>query len=275
MDSLQFLHALILGLVEGATEFLPVSSTGHLIIVGDLLGFNDEKGKVFEIVIQLGAILAVCWEYRGKIAFTLGNMASNASARRLVVNLIIAFIPAAILGFLFAKQIKAHLFNPGSVAIALIVGGFIIFWVERRDHKTHVDAVDDMTVREALLVGLSQAVALIPGTSRAGATIMGGLLCGLSRKAATEFSFFLAIPTMFAATFYDVYKHRELLHANDIGMFAVGFVVSFAAALLAVRGLLRFVANHTFNGFAWYRLVLGFFVLVYYWETGELGTKLG
>jgi undecaprenyl-diphosphatase len=274
MDSLQFLHALILGLVEGATEFLPVSSTGHLIIVGDLLGFNDEKAKLFEIVIQLGAILAVCWEYRRKIAFTIGNMLSNAAAQRLVVNLIIAFIPAAILGFLFVKQIKAYLFNPASVAIALIIGGFIIFWVERRDHKTRVHNADDMTVRDALLVGLSQAVALIPGTSRAGATIMGGLLAGLSRKAATEFSFFLAIPTMFAATFYDVYKHRDLLHADDIGMFAVGFGVSFLAALLAVRALLRLVAHHTFNGFAWYRLVLGFVVLVYYWETGKLGSVL-
>lgn len=266
MDLLNLLHAVILGIVEGATEFLPVSSTGHLIIVGDWLNFNDEKGKVFEIVIQLGAILAVCWEYRTKIASTIVGLSSNSGAQRFTVNLIIAFVPAAILGFLFIKKIKEHLFNPISVAIALIVGAFVIFWVERLERRPRVKEVDDMTAREALMVGLAQAVALIPGTSRAGATIIGGMLVGLSRKTATEFSFFLAIPTMFAATFYDVFKHWDLLHANDLPMFAVGFVTSFVAALIAVRALIRFVSSHNFNGFAWYRLIFGTLVLLYYWN---------
>ncbi len=266
MDLLNLFHAFILGIVEGTTEFLPVSSTGHLIIVGDWLGFNDDKGKVFEIVIQLGAILAVVWEYRVKIASTISGLSSNSSAQRFTINLLIAFLPAAILGFLFIKKIKAYLFNPISVAIALIVGAFIIFWVERRARTPRVNDVDDMTVRDALMVGLAQAVSLIPGTSRAGATIIGGLLSGLSRKTATEFSFFLAIPTMFAATFYDVFKHRDLLHANDLPMFAVGFVTSFVAALIAVRALIRFVSSHNFNGFAWYRLIFGTLVLLYFWN---------
>ena len=266
MGLLNLFHAFILGIVEGTTEFLPVSSTGHLIIVGDWLGFNDDKGKVFEIVIQLGAILAVVWEYRVKIASTISGLSSNSSAQRFTINLLIAFLPAAILGFLFIKKIKAYLFNPISVAIALIVGAFIIFWVERRARTPRVNDVDDMTVRDALMVGLAQAVSLIPGTSRAGATIMGGLLSGLSRKTATEFSFFLAIPTMFAATFYDVFKHRDLLHANDLPMFAVGFVTSFVAALIAVRALIRFVSSHNFNGFAWYRLIFGTLVLLYFWN---------
>ncbi|MEO6021905.1 MAG: undecaprenyl-diphosphate phosphatase [Burkholderiales bacterium] len=265
MDFLLLLKALILGLVEGATEFLPVSSTGHLIIVGDLLNFNDDKGKVFEIVIQLGAILAVCWEYRAKIATTISGMLSDSTAQRFIVNLIIAFLPAAILGFLFIKTIKAHLFNPVSVAIALIVGAFVIFWVERMERRPRIREVDDMTARDALMVGIAQAVSLIPGTSRAGATIIGGMLAGLSRKTATEFSFFLAIPTMFAATFYDVFKHRDLLHATDLPMFAVGFVVSFVAALIAVRALIRFVSSHNFKGFAWYRLIFGTIVLLYFW----------
>jgi undecaprenyl-diphosphatase len=273
MDFLALLKAVILGLVEGATEFLPVSSTGHLIIVGDLLNFNDERGKVFEVAIQLGAILAVCWEYRAKIAFTISHMLSNATAQRFVMNLVVAFVPAAVLGFLFIKQLKAYLFNPVAVAIALIAGAFVIFAVERRERTPRVREVDHMRTRDALLVGLAQAVSLIPGTSRAGATIIGGLLTGLSRKAATEFSFFLAIPTMFAATGYDMLKHRDLLSASDLPLFAVGFVVSFLAALLAVRALLRFVANHNFNGFAWYRIALGVAVLSYYWVTGRLGAS--
>ena len=266
MDIINLFHAFILGVVEGATEFLPVSSTGHLIIVGDWLDFNDDKGKVFEIVIQLGAILAVVWEYRAKIAATIAGLSSNSGAQRFTVNLIIAFLPAAILGFLFIKKIKAYLFNPISVAIALIVGALIIFWVERLNLRPRVREVDDMTARNALMVGLAQAVSLIPGTSRAGATIIGGMLAGLSRKTATEFSFFLAIPTMFAATFYDVFKHRDLLHASDLPMFAVGFVVSFVAALIAVRALIRFVSNHNFNGFAWYRMIFGTLVLLYFWN---------
>ena len=192
-------------------------------------------------------------------------MLSDSTAQRFIVNLIIAFLPAAILGFLFIKKIKAYLFNPVSVAIALIVGAFVIFWVERMERRPRIREVDDMTARDALMVGLAQAVSLIPGTSRAGATIIGGMLSGLSRKTATEFSFFLAIPTMFAATFYDVFKHRDLLHAADLPMFAVGFVVAFIAALIAVRALIRFVASHNFKGFAWYRLIFGTLVLLYFW----------
>lgn len=274
MDFIALFKAVMLGLVEGATEFLPVSSTGHLIIVGDLLGLTDEKWKVFDVAIQLGAILAVCWEYRAKIAFTISHMLSNATAQRFVMNLIVAFLPAAIIGFLFIKPIKAMFFNPITVAIALIVGALVIFWVEKRRTTPRVQEVDDMSLREAILVGLAQAVSVIPGTSRAGATIIGGLLSGMSRKAATEFSFFLAIPTMFAATFYDVFKHRDLFVAGDLPVFAVGFVVSFIAALVAVRVLIRFVSNHTFNGFAWYRIVLGLVLLGYYWWSGRLGQAL-
>jgi len=288
MDWLRHLHAVILGIVEGATEFLPVSSTGHLIIVGDLLGFNDDQGKVFEIVIQLGAILAVCWVYRKKLIDTLLSIQSRSKSQQFFLNLIVGFIPSGVIGLLFASKIKAHLFNPISVAIALILGALVIFWVERpraskaahpadpakaahsadpaAANAARVNEVDDMSARDALMVGLAQCVSLIPGTSRAGATIIGGMLAGLSRKTATEFSFFLAIPTMFAATFYDVFKHRDLLNASDASVFAVGFVVSFVAALIAVRALIRFVSNHTFRGFAWYRIILGVVVLWYFWK---------
>jgi undecaprenyl-diphosphatase len=269
MDWLRHLHAVILGIVEGATEFLPVSSTGHMIIVGDLLGFNDDKGKVFEIVIQLGAILAVCWVYRSKLIDTLATIQSRSRSRQFFLNLIIGFIPAGVVGLLLASKIKAHLFNPVSVAIALIVGALVIFWVERPRaavKAARINDVDDMSARDALMVGLAQTVALIPGTSRAGATIIGGMLAGLSRKAATEFSFFLAIPTMFAATFYDVFKHRDILGQGDVGVFALGFVVSFIAALIAVKALIRFVSSHDFRGFAWYRIVLGVVVLWYFWK---------
>ena len=262
MDWLQLTKALILGIVEGLTEFLPISSTGHLILVGDLLDFNDEKGKVFAIVIQLGAILAVCWEYRIKIGNTLSGIGTCKDSNQFVLNLFIAFLPAAILGLLFIKIIKQYLFHPTPVASALIVGGIIILWAERRKHVVDVEEVEDMDWKHALKVGLMQCLALIPGTSRSGATIIGGLFFGLSRKAATEFSFFLAIPIMFAATFYDVYKHHELLHYNDIGMFGIGFVASFISALLAVRGLLRFISNHDFTVFAWYRILFGVIVLV-------------
>lgn len=261
MDLLLLIKALILGIVEGLTEFLPISSTGHLILVGDLLNFNDEKGKVFAIVIQLGAILAVCWEYRIKIGNVLVGIGSNEDSNRFILNLFIAFLPAAILGLLFIKIIKQYLFHPIPVAIALIVGGFVILWAERRKHVVDVDCVEDMDWKHALKVGLMQCLALIPGTSRSGATIIGGLFFGLSRKAATEFSFFLAIPIMFAATFYDVFKHREFLHFDDVGMFSIGFVASFISALLAVRGLLRFISNHDFTAFAWYRIVFGLIIL--------------
>jgi undecaprenyl-diphosphatase len=256
MDVILLLKALVLGIVEGLTEFLPVSSTGHLIIAGDLLGFNDERGKVFEIAIQLAAILAVVWEYRRKLGQVLGG------AQRFAFNLAVAFLPAAVLGLLFASAIKAYLFNPISVATAFIVGALLILWAERRRHEVRINSVDDMTWKDALRVGFAQALALIPGTSRSGATIIGGLFFGLSRRAATEFSFFLAIPTMIAATFYDVYKHRDLLSADDLGMFAVGGLASFASAFLAVRGLLRYISRHDFTIFAWYRIAFGVLVLL-------------
>ncbi len=261
MDLILLIKALILGIVEGLTEFLPISSTGHLILVGDLLNFNDEKGMVFAIVIQLGAILAVCWEYRTKIINVLAGIGSNEDSNRFMLNLFIAFLPAAILGLLFISIIKQYLFHPIPVAIALIVGGILILWAERRKHVVDVDRVEDMDWKHALKVGLMQCLALIPGTSRSGATIIGGLFFGLSRKAATEFSFFLAIPIMFAATFYDVFKHREFLHFDDVGMFSIGFVASFISALLAVRGLLRFISNHDFTVFAWYRIIFGIIIL--------------
>jgi len=270
MDLILLFKALILGVVEGLTEFLPVSSTGHLILVGDLLDFNDERAMVFTIAIQLGAILAVCWEYRSKIIEVIRGVGSNPAANRFVINLLIAFLPAAIMGLLFIKTIKYYLFHPVPVALALIIGGFLILWAERRKHVIEVEQVDDMDWKHALKVGLAQCLALIPGTSRSGATIIGGLFFGLSRKAATEFSFFLAIPIMFAATFYDVYKHREFLEWDDLGMFAVGFVAAFISALLAVRGLLRFISNHDFTIFAWYRIIFGMVILVTAY-TGAIG----
>jgi undecaprenyl-diphosphatase len=261
MDWLLLFKALILGVVEGLTEFLPISSTGHLILMSDLLNFNDEKGKVFTIVIQLGAILAVCWEYRAKIASVLADVGSRQDANRFVLNILIAFLPAAILGLLFIKTIKQYLFHPVPVATAFIVGGLLILWAERRQHVVEVERVEDMDWTHALKVGLMQCLALIPGTSRSGATIIGGLFFGLSRKAATEFSFFLAIPIMFAATFYDLYRNRDILQFDDVGVFTLGFVASFVSALLAVRGLLRFISHHDFTVFAWYRIGFGIVVL--------------
>ena len=266
MDIPLLLKALILGIVEGLTEFLPVSSTGHLILAGDLLDFNDERGKLFEIVIQCGAILAVCWEYRAKILAVLGGMGSQPAARRFVLNIAIAFMPLAVLGFAFGKTIKAYLFQPVPVALAFIVGGFIILWAERREHSITVQSVDDIGWRDALKLGFAQALALIPGTSRSGATIIGGLFFGLSRKASTEFSFFLAIPTLFAASAYQLYKERALLSMDDIGMWAVGFIAAFASAFLCVRWLLRYIATHDFTIFAWYRIAFGLVVLATAWS---------
>jgi len=266
MDILLLFKALILGLVEGATEFLPVSSTGHLIIVGDLLAFNDERGKVFEIVIQLGAILAVCWEYRARIGHTLASMRTEAASQRLAFNLLIAFLPAAVLGLAFHHIIKQYLFSPITVALALIVGGFAILVIEKYAPQPDTHTVDEMDWKHALKVGFAQALALFPGVSRAGATILGGVVFRLSRKTATEFSFFLAIPIMFAAAFFDVYKGREILHAIDFDVFAVGFVMAFFSALLVVKGLLRYVAHHDFRAFAWYRIVFGVLVLAYFWQ---------
>lgn len=262
MDLPLLLKALILGIVEGLTEFLPVSSTGHLIIAGQLLGFSDEKAKVFDIVIQLGAILAVCWEFRVRLVSVVRDFPRSANAQRFVANLAIAFFPAALLGLFFIKQIKAYLFHAVPVAMAFIIGGLLILWVERREHTVRVREVDDMRWQDALKVGLAQALALIPGTSRSGATIIGGLFFGMSRQAATEFSFFLAIPTMFAATFYDVYKNWAILRFDDLGMFAIGFIAAFLSAFAAVRGLIRYIAHHDFSVFAWYRIVFGAAVLL-------------
>jgi undecaprenyl-diphosphatase len=267
MEMHPLLAALLLGLVEGLTEFLPISSTGHLIIVSDLLGLNDEKGKVFDIVIQLGAILAVCWEFRARFARAFSGLASDHVQQRFAVNLAVAFVPAAIVGLLFQSQIKAYLFNPVSVAIALIVGALAIFAIERwykRHGAPRIASVDDMTWADALKVGLAQCLSLIPGTSRSGSTIMGGMLFGLSRQAATEFSFFLSVPIMFAASGYQMVKYRSLLSGADLAPFAIGFVVSFVSALVAVRALIRYVARHDFNAFAWYRIALGVVVLGYF-----------
>lgn len=262
MDLLLLLKALILGLVEGFTEFLPVSSTGHLILAGDLLNFNDARGKLFEIVIQSGAILAVCWEYRQKIGKVLCGLPRDPAAQRFALNLLLAFLPLAILGLLFGKAIKATLFNAPVVATAFIVGGLIILWAERRTHKTCIQSIDEISPLTAVKLGLAQALALIPGTSRSGATIIGGLFLGLSRRAATEFSFFLAMPTLLAATVYQLYKERALLSFDDLGMWLIGFVAAFASAFWAVRGLLRYISTHDFSIFAWYRIAFGIVVLV-------------
>jgi undecaprenyl-diphosphatase len=261
MDHVILIKALILGVVEGLTEFLPVSSTGHLILAGDLLHFNDEKGKVFEIVIQCGAILAVCWEYRVKIGKVLAGLGSEREAQRFAMNLAIAFMPAAVLGLAFAKAIQARLFQPVPVALAFVIGALFILWAERRKHTVRVHEVEEMRWTDALKVGFAQAFALIPGTSRSGATIIGGLLFGLSRKAATEFSFFLAIPTLFAASGYELFKERALLTAADTGMWAVGFAAAFVSAFLCVRWLLRYISHHDFTPFAWYRIAFGLVVL--------------
>ena len=274
MDIPLLLKALILGIVEGLTEFLPVSSTGHLILAGDLLDFNDERGKLFEIVIQCGAILAVCWEYRAKLMSVVTGLASDRAAQRFALNISIAFMPLAVLGLAFGKAIKAHLFQPVPVALAFIVGGFIILWAERREHEITVQTVDDMGWKDALKLGLAQALALIPGTSRSGATIIGGLFFGLSRKASTEFSFFLAIPTLFAASAYQLYKERALLSMDDLGMWAVGFAAAFVSAFLCVRWLLRYIASHDFTIFAWYRIAFGIVVLLTAW-TGAVTWTAG
>jgi undecaprenyl-diphosphatase len=262
MDPVILLKAVILGIVEGLTEFLPISSTGHLIIASELLDFHDEKGKVFEIAIQTGAMLAVVWEYRARFARALTGITNDPVAQRFVVNLVIAFIPAALLGLAFGSLIKAHLFHPVPVALAFVIGAFIILWVERRSRRARVESVDDMTWMDALKIGLAQSFALIPGTSRSGATIIGGMLFGLSRRAATEFSFFLAVPTLVAAGVYDLIKHRALLSFADVPAFAVGLVTSFVSAFVCVRWLIRYIATHDFTVFAWYRIVFGAIVLI-------------
>lgn len=259
--------ALILGIVEGLTEFLPISSTGHLIITQQLLGFNDERAKVFTIVIQTGAMMAVVWEYRTRHLQIVRGLVDDPRARRFVANVAIAFTPLAVLGLAFGDWIKAYLFNATAVAVAFIVGGLLILWAERRDHRIRIDDVDEITWRDALKVGVAQAFALIPGMSRAGSTIIGGLLFGLSRRAATEFSFFLAVPTLVAAGVLDLFEHRDLLGADDIGVFATGFLAAFVSAFVAVRALLRYISRNDFTVFAWYRIAFGLIVLV----TGYMG----
>ncbi len=255
-----------MGLVEGATEFLPISSTGHLIIVGDILGFlSKEKRDVFEIIIQLGAILAVCWAFKQRLLNTVTTLTKEANAQHFVRNLLIAFLPAALLGLAFHGAIKEYLFSPFTVAIALIVGGFAILLIEKLPLKTSTQSVDDISSKQALQIGFAQALALIPGVSRAGATILGGMLFGLNRTVATEFSFFLAIPIMFAATGYDLLKSWHLLNVDDLTVFAVGFVTAFLSALIAVKFLIRYVQTHNFVPFAWYRIVFGVAVLWYFW----------
>lgn len=257
--------ALILGVVEGLTEFLPISSTGHLILAGSLLGWADEKSKVFQIVIQTGAMLSVIWYFRVKILKLLAGLGSDPVARRFSLNVLIAFLPAALLGVAFGKTIKALLFKPVPVAIAFIVGGLIILWVERRPaaaRPARIQQMEDMTALDALKLGLAQATALIPGTSRSGATIIGGMWFGLSRKAATEFSFFLAMPTLIGAGVYETWKSRGLLSLDDWPLFAVGLVVSFVSALACVHWLIRYVASRDLVPFAWYRIVFGGLVLL-------------
>ena len=271
LESLQSLpllaKALILGLVEGLTEFLPISSTGHLILAGSLLGFTGEKEKLFDIAIQTGAMLSVVWYYRSRIGAVLAGLGSDPAARRFALNVCVAFLPAAVLGVLFGRHIKAVLFKPVPVALAFIVGGLVILWVDRRPQRPpRVDSVDALTMVDALKLGVAQAFALIPGTSRSGATIIGGMLFGLSRRAATEFSFFLAIPTLVGAGVYDTWKYRHLLSAGDLPMFGVGLAAAFVSALACVHWLIRYVASHDFVVFAWYRIAFGAVVLATAWS---------
>jgi undecaprenyl-diphosphatase len=261
MDLPLLIKALVMGVVEGLTEFLPISSTGHLILAGDLLDFDSDKAKIFEVFIQTGAILAIVVEYRQRFLDVARNCLHDARARRFVTNLALAFLPAAVLGFAFGKLIKAYLFKPVPVAIAFIVGAFVILWAERRKRPVRVQNVDDMTAADAFKVGCLQCFALLPGTSRSGATIIGGMLLGLSRKAATEFSFFLAIPTLVAAGLYDLLKNRALLSTSDVPLFSIGFVTAFIAAFLCIRWLLRYITSHDFTAFAWYRIAFGIVVL--------------
>lgn len=259
----------ILGLVEGLTEFLPISSTGHLILVGSLLGWHDDKAKVFDVAIQTGAMAAVIWYYRARIGRIVGGLGRDPVARRFAINVVIAFLPAAVLGVLFGKYIKAVLFEPVPVALAFIVGGIVILWVEARQKRStqpaRIDDVDALSVADAVKLGCAQAFALIPGTSRSGATIIGGMLFGLSRRAATEFSFFLAIPTLIGAGAYQTFKYRSLLSVADVPLFGVGLVVSFFSALACVHWLIRYVSRHDFVPFAWYRIVFGLVVLLTAW----------
>lgn len=273
MDVILLIKAAVMGIVEGLTEFLPISSTGHLILAGSLLNFVGEKAKVFEIAVQTGAMFAVVWEYRERLARTVKGIGSEPQAQRFALNVLIAFIPAVVLGLAFGKLVKAHLFHPVPVALAFIIGGLIILWVEARhkrlygdmdlqgSRRARIETVDDMRPMDALKVGLLQCLALIPGTSRSGATIIGGVLLGMSRKAAAEFSFYLGIPTLMGAGAYSVLKQRDALDWADLPMFAVGLVFAFISALLCIRWLIRYVSSHDFKIFAWYRIAFGLVVL--------------
>jgi undecaprenyl-diphosphatase len=274
VDLVLLLKAAIMGVVEGLTEFLPISSTGHLILAGSLLDFTGDRVKVFEIAIQTGAMFAVVWEYRQRLRDTVTGITSQARAQRFALNVLVAFLPAVVFGLLLGSTVKKYLFSPVPVAMAFIVGGVLILWIEARHKRLYgamdlaggrrarVETVDDMTVSDALKVGLLQCLALIPGTSRSGATIMGALVLGFSRKAATEFSFFLGIPTLVGAGAYSVWKQRDLLSVADVPMFAVGTVMAFFSALLCIRWLIRYVSTHDFTIFAWYRIVFGGIVLL-------------
>ena len=274
MDPILLLKAAIMGVVEGLTEFLPISSTGHLILAASLLDFTGPVAKVFDIAIQTGAMFAVVWEYRDRMRRTVVGLTHDPVAQRFARNVLVAFAPAVVFGLALGSTIKAHLFNPVAVAVALVVGGFVILWVERRHRRTYgerdlegrrvarVESVDDMTAMDALKVGLLQCLALIPGTSRSGATIIGAMLLGFSRKCATEFSFYLGIPTLMGAGAYSVWKERAALNAADLPLFAVGLALSFVSALLCIRWLIRYVSTHDFTVFAWYRIVFGGIVLL-------------
>ncbi len=273
MDPILLIKAALMGVVEGLTEFLPISSTGHLILAGSLLGFTGETAKVFDVAIQTGAMFAVVWQYRVRLLATVRGIGFDPVAQRFARNLFVAFLPAAFFGLLFGKMVKAHLFKPVPVALAFIVGGILILVIERWHHRKYgerdlegtrrarVETVDDMSTLDALKVGLMQCLALIPGTSRSGATIIGAMTLGFSRKCAAEFSFYLGIPTLMAAGAYSVWKERAALHWHDVPMFAVGLVVSFFSALLCIRWLIRYISTHDFTWFAWYRIVFGLIVL--------------
>ena len=277
MDPLLLLKSAVMGVVEGLTEFLPISSTGHLILAGSLMDFTGEMAKVFEIAIQTGAMLAVIWEYRRRLLGTVAGIGSDPVARRFAMNVLIAFIPAVVLGLAFGKLVKQHLFHPVPVALAFIVGGLVILFVERRHKQAYgerdlegrrqarVETVDDMTPLDALKVGLVQCLALVPGTSRSGATIIGAMVFGFSRRCATEFSFYLGIPTLMGAGAYSVWKQRDALHAADLPLFVVGSITAFFSALLCIRWLIRYVSSHDFTLFAWYRIVFGGLVLLTAW----------
>lgn len=267
MDIVLLAKAAIMGVVEGLTEFLPISSTGHLILAGALLGMDDDKAKVFDIAIQTGAIFAVVLVYWQKIRDTVAALPVSMRARLFAFNVLVGFLPAVVLGLLFGKFIKAHLFTPEVVASTFILGGLVILWAERRPQSdAHVQNVDSMTAIDALKVGLVQCLAMVPGTSRSGATIIGGMLLGLSRKAATDFSFFLAIPTLIGAGVYSLYKERALLSMADLPLFGVGLLFSFVSAWLCVRWLLRYISTHSFVAFAWYRIAFGIVVLATAWS---------